>query len=304
MRLVSYGDRGSELPGAIIEDSILPLGPVLTGFGLGRAQSVRAALPMLDDLRSGIAESLDRGAELIPLAGTRLGPPVVDPPNLFVCGANYFAHLVEHGMDPQRLPTLPVVFLKPGAALSGPTDPIVRPIECRQLDYEAELAIVIGKGGRRIPAESAAEHIAGYMIANDVSSRDLGEGESKKLDVAPFYQLMRAKGWDTFLPTGPWLVTVDEAREFADVRIRTWVDDDLRQDAYAGTMATDPYHLIEWLSATTTLRPGDIITTGTPAGVIAGMATPRWLAAGDTVRIEMTGLGTMITRVQDEQQSQ
>jgi 2-keto-4-pentenoate hydratase/2-oxohepta-3-ene-1,7-dioic acid hydratase in catechol pathway len=255
---------------------------------------------MLDELRSGIAESLDRGAALIPLAGTRLGPPIVDPPNLFVCGANYFAHLVEQGMDPQRLPTLPVVFLKPGAALSGPTDPIVRPIECRQLDYEAELAIVIGKGGRRIPAERAAEHIAGYMIANDVSSRDLGEGESKKLNVAPFYQLMRAKGWDTFLPTGPWLLTADEVGDFADIRIQTWVDDEIRQDEYAGKMATDPYRLIEWLSAMTTLRPGDIITTGTPGGVIAGMADPRWLTAGDTVRIEMTGLGTMITRVQDE----
>ena len=303
MRLVSYGPQGSELPGALIEDSILPLESVLAGLGLTRADSVREVLPMLDALGAGIAEAVDRGAEFIPLAEVRLGPPITDPPNLFVCGANYFSHLIEQGMDPRRLPTLPVMFLKPGSALSGPADPIVRPIECQQLDYEAELAIVIGKGGRRIPADRAAEHIAGYMIANDVSARDLGEGESKKLNVAPFYQLMRAKGWDTFLPTGPWLVTADEAGDYADIRIQTWVNGEVRQDTYAKEMATDPYRLIEWLSATTTLRPGDIITTGTPAGVIAGMAAPRWLAAGDTVRIEMTGLGTMTTPVRDEQQA-
>jgi 2-keto-4-pentenoate hydratase/2-oxohepta-3-ene-1,7-dioic acid hydratase in catechol pathway len=277
---------------------------VLADLGFTWVDSVRGVLPTLDVLGAGVAAALDRGAELIPLAETRLGPPIVDPPNLFVCGGNYFAHLIEEGMDPQRLPTLPVVFLKPASALSGPTDPIVRPVECQQFDYEAELAIVIGKGGRRIPADRAVEHIAGYMIADDVSARDLGEGESKKLNVAPFYQLMRAKGWDTFLPTGPWLVTADEAGSYEDIRIQTWVNDEVRQDAYAKEMATNPYQLIEWLSATTTLQPGDIITTGTPAGVIAGMAAPQWLAAGDTVRIEMTGLGTMTTPVHDEQRTQ
>lgn len=300
MRLVSYGPQGRELPGAVVEDSVLPLGPVLAELGRTPLDSVRGVLPTLDALGAGIATALDRGADLIPLTGLRLGPPVVDPPNIFVCGANYFAHLIEEGVDPQRLPTLPVVFQKPGSALSGPTDPIVRPVECQQFDYEAELAIVIGKGGRRIPADRAAEHIAGYMIANDVSARDLGEGESKKLNIAPFYQLMRAKGWDTFLPTGPWLVTADEAGSYEDIRIQTWVNGEARQDTYAKEMATNPYELIEWLSATTTLQTGDIITTGTPAGVIAGMAEPRWLTAGDTVRIEMTGLGTMTTPVHDE----
>ncbi|MCU1680842.1 MAG: fumarylacetoacetate hydrolase family protein [Amycolatopsis sp.] len=105
-------------------------------------------------------------------------------------------------MEPEKMPKLPVIFQKPASALSGPADPIVRPVECAQFDYEAELAIVIGKGGRRIPADRAAGHIAGYMITNDVSARDLGEGESKRLNAAPLFQLMRMKGWDTFLPTG------------------------------------------------------------------------------------------------------
>jgi 2-keto-4-pentenoate hydratase/2-oxohepta-3-ene-1,7-dioic acid hydratase in catechol pathway len=300
MRLVSFGSRGSEVPGVLVNDSVLPLGRVLADIGLARTGGIRGVLPFLDLLGEGVDLALARGDELVPLAQTRLGPPIMDPPNLFVCGANYFAHLAEEGMDPQRMPTMPVMFLKPRSALSGPTDPIVRPLESAQLDYEAELAIVIGKAGRRISADRAHEHIAGYMIANDVTARDLGEGESKKLNMAPLFQLTRLKGWDTFLPTGPWLVTTDEVGSYEDVRIQTWVNDEPRQDAYAKEMAKNPHQLIEWLSATTTLQPGDIITTGTPSGVAAGMATPKWLAAGDTVRIEMTGLGRMETPVLHE----
>jgi 2-keto-4-pentenoate hydratase/2-oxohepta-3-ene-1,7-dioic acid hydratase in catechol pathway len=301
MRLVSFGPRGSELPGVLVQDSVLPLGRVLADIGFERTDSLRRVLPFLDLLGAGIDAALQRGDELIPIAQTRLGPPIVDPPNLFSVGANYFAHLIEHGVDPAKMPTLPVIFLKPGSALSGPGDPIVRPIESDQFDYEAELAIVIGKGGRRITADRAAEHIAGYMIANDVSARDLGEGESKKLGMAPLFQVMRMKGWDTFLPTGPWLVTADEVGSYENIRIQTWVNDELRQDTYAKEMATNPYQLVEWLSATTTLQPGDIITTGTPAGAAVGMAVPKWLTAGDVVRIEMTGLGSMNTPVLDEQ---
>jgi 2-keto-4-pentenoate hydratase/2-oxohepta-3-ene-1,7-dioic acid hydratase in catechol pathway len=114
-------------------------------------------------------------------------------------------------------------------------------------------------------------------------------------------QIMRAKGWDTFLPTGPWLVTADEAGSSENIRIQTWVNGEPRQDAYAKEMTNNPYQIIEWLSATTALQPGDIITTGTPAGVAMGMATPQWLTPGDTIRIRMTGLGTMTTPVHQEQ---
>jgi 2,4-diketo-3-deoxy-L-fuconate hydrolase len=300
MRLVSYGPRGSEAPGALVDDAILPLAAVMTRLGLSPAEGIRSALPSLGRLADGIEAALERGDETIPMTQTRLGPPVSDPPNLFNCGANYFAHLIEHGMDPGALPTLPVIFLKPASALSGPTDAIERPLECTQLDYEAELAIVIGKGGRRIAAEHASEHIAGYMITNDVSARDLGAGESKKLNVPVLYQMMRAKGWDTFQPTGPWFVTADEVGSYEDIRIQTWVNDEMRQDAFAKEMTTSPHQLIEWLSATTTLRPGDIITTGTPAGAAVGMPTPKWLVPGDTVRIRMTGLGEMVTPVRAE----
>jgi 2-keto-4-pentenoate hydratase/2-oxohepta-3-ene-1,7-dioic acid hydratase in catechol pathway len=300
MRFVSFGPRGNELPGVLAGDSVLPLTRVMTDLGLPRTATLRSALPFLSLLNEAIAAALDRGDELIPVTGTRLGPPVTDPPNLFACGANYFAHLSEGALAMKSLPTLPVMFVKPQSALSGPGDPIVRPVECEQLDYEAELTVVIGKGGRRIPADRAAEHIAGYMIANDVSARDLGEGESKKLNVPVLYQLMRHKGWDTFLPTGPWLVTTDETGGYEDIRLQTWVNGDLRQDAYAREMNNSPYEIIEWLSATTTLQPGDLITTGTPSGVAMGMESPKWLVPGDTVRIEMTGLGRMETEVHEE----
>jgi 2-keto-4-pentenoate hydratase/2-oxohepta-3-ene-1,7-dioic acid hydratase in catechol pathway len=256
-------------------------------------------LPFLGPLSEAIASAVAGGDELIPLDQTRLGPPIIDPPNLFACGANYHAHLTE-GLAMPGIPTLPVIFLKPASALSGPADPVIRPAETSQLDYEAELAIVIGKAGRRIPASQAAQHIAGYMIANDVSARDLMEGESRKLSSPALLQIMRAKGWDTFLPTGPWLVTADEAGSYENIRIQTWVNDEPRQDAYAKEMTSSPGQIIEWLSATTTLQPGDIITTGTPGGVAMGMATPQWLIPGDTVRIEMTGLGTMSTPIHQE----
>jgi 2-keto-4-pentenoate hydratase/2-oxohepta-3-ene-1,7-dioic acid hydratase in catechol pathway len=299
MRLVSFGPRGSELPGVLVGDHVLPLPPVMASLGLAPAGTIRSVLPFLGQLSEAVSAAATPG-ELIPLAQTRLGPPIPDPPNLFACGGNYFSHLSEPGLAMPELPTLPVIFQKPAAALSGPADPIVRPRESAQLDYEAELAIVIGQGGRRIPAARAAQHIAGYMIANDVSARDLMEGESRKLNSPVLLQIMRAKGWDTFLPTGPWLVTVDEAGRYEDIRIRTWVNDESRQDAYAKDMTNSPFEIIEWLSATTTLQPGDIITTGTPGGVAMGMANPRWLSPGDTVRIQMTGLGTMETPVRDE----
>jgi 2-keto-4-pentenoate hydratase/2-oxohepta-3-ene-1,7-dioic acid hydratase in catechol pathway len=300
MRLVSFGPRGSELPGALINDSVLPLPPVMARIGLAPAGTVRSVLPFLGPLSEAIASAVAGGDQLIPLDQTRLGPPIIDPPNLFACGANYHAHLTE-GLAMPGIPTLPVIFLKPASALSGPADPVIRPAETSQLDYEAELAIVIGKAGRRIPASQAAQHIAGYMIANDVSARDLMEGESRKLSSPALLQIMRAKGWDTFLPTGPWLVTADEAGSYENIRIQTWVNDEPRQDAYAKEMTSSPGQIIEWLSATTTLQPGDIITTGTPGGVAMGMATPQWLIPGDTVRIEMTGLGTMSTPIHQGQ---
>jgi hypothetical protein len=159
MRLVSFGPRGSEIPGVLVGDSVLPLPRVFADLGLPRTTTLRGALPFLGLLQEAVTTAVNRGDELLLLSSTRLGPPLLDPPNLFVCGANYFEHLAEADPSLTAFPSLPVVFLKPRSALSGPSDPIVRPVECWQFDYEAELAVVIGKAGRRIPAERAAEHM-------------------------------------------------------------------------------------------------------------------------------------------------
>src|ERR1700678_990165 len=136
MRFVSFGPRGNELPGVLVGDSVLPLSRVMTDLGLPRTATLRHALPFLGQLTEAIATALDRGDELIPVTRTRLGPPITDPPNLFACGANYFAHLSEPGLDMHGTPALPVMFLKPRSAISGPADPIIRPAETAQLDYE------------------------------------------------------------------------------------------------------------------------------------------------------------------------
>src|SRR6202042_3762324 len=128
MRFVSFGPRGNELPGVLVGDSVLPLSRVLTDLGLPRTATLRSALPFLSLLAEAIEAALNRGDELIPTARTRLGPPVIAPPNLFACGANYFAHLSEGALAMKSLPTLPVMFVKPQSALSGPDDPIVRPV--------------------------------------------------------------------------------------------------------------------------------------------------------------------------------
>ena len=204
MRLVSYGPRGSELPGVLIDDEILPLPPVMTRIGLPPTGGIRSVLPFLGPLGEAVDAAIASGDETVPVEQTRLGPPIPDPPNLFNCGANYFAHLMEHGLDAALLPTLPVMFMKPISALSGPTDAIVRPRECRQLDYEAELALIIGKEGRDIKPEHAYDHIFGYTIVNDVTARDRQRNHK---------QWFLGKSLETFCPMVPWIATSDRSRE-------------------------------------------------------------------------------------------
>jgi len=298
MRFVSFGPRGNERPGVLVNDSsILPLSRVMADIGIAPNGTIRNLLPFLDRVSEGVAAAVDRGDEVIPVAQTRLGPPITDPLNLFNCGANYLSHLSRSALRRRRR------FLSSSRSRARHWRPHGRDrasARMREPRLRGRTRVVIGKAGHRIPAERAAEHIAGFMITNDVSARDLGEGESRKLNAPALFQLMRTKGWDTFQPTGPWLVTLDEARSYEDIRIRTWVNDELRQDAYAKEMLHSPYKIIEWLSATTTLQPGDIITPAPPAALQPGWP-PQVAGAGDTVHIEMTGLGRMSTPVLDEQ---
>jgi 2-keto-4-pentenoate hydratase/2-oxohepta-3-ene-1,7-dioic acid hydratase in catechol pathway len=206
-----------------------------------------------------------------PLAEVDLLAPVPDPGAIYCIGLNYAAHVAETASAP---PEQPVVFVKVATSVAPPGGPVRCPAVVRRLDYEGELVAVIGAGGR----------VAGYAVADDVSARDLQGREP---------QWTRAKGADTFCPYGPWVTTADEVPDPHELRLRTWVNGDLRQDARTSDLVFGIAELVAFLSETHTLRPGDLILTGTPSGVGMAMDPPRFLAPGDVVRIEIDGLGAI-----------
>jgi 2-keto-4-pentenoate hydratase/2-oxohepta-3-ene-1,7-dioic acid hydratase in catechol pathway len=206
-----------------------------------------------------------------PLAEVELLAPVPRPRAIFGIGLNYADHAAETGLEkPER----PIVFLKLPASSAGPSGPVRRPEVVRRLDYEGELAVVMGARGE----------IAGYAVANDVSARDLQKRES---------QWTRAKGADSFCPWGPWITTADELDDVGDLRLQTWVNDDLRQDARTSQLIFGVDELVEFIAETCTLEPGDLILTGTPSGVGMALDPPLFLEPGDVVRVEIERLGAI-----------
>jgi 2,4-diketo-3-deoxy-L-fuconate hydrolase len=296
MKLVSFGPVGAEQPGLLRdEETIVPLGPLLAAHGVAAAD-MNAVLGLLPALAARPHDRVPDGPATVPLAATRLGPPVPRPAAVVAVGGNYRDHLAQFGAS--TAPTRPVLFPKAATSITGPRDDIVVPRETAMLDYECELGVVIGRAGRRIPRETALDHVAGYLIANDVTARDVFLGESA---VNPLYlQIMRGKGYDSFCPTGPWLVTPDEFGDPATARLRTWVNGELRQDGSAADMIFDVAELIASVSEFCTLRPGVIILTGSPAGVGYAMQPPQFLVDGDDVRMEITGLGELANAVRAE----
>lgn len=197
--------------------------------------------------------------------------PVPDPRAIYGIGLNYASHVEETGA--QR-PEQPIVFVKVPGAAAPPAGPIRCPPVVRRLDYEGELAIVIGAGGS----------IGGYCVADDVSARDLQRREP---------QWTRAKGADTFCPFGPWITTSDELADPDDLRLRTWVNGELRQDSRTSDLIFGCRQLVDFISETCTLFAGDLILTGTPSGVGVGFEPPRFLESGDVIRIEIEELGAI-----------
>jgi 2-keto-4-pentenoate hydratase/2-oxohepta-3-ene-1,7-dioic acid hydratase in catechol pathway len=230
-----------------------------------------------------------------PLAGHRLMAPIARTErNLFLVGKNYHEHAKEFsgsGFDSSAevAPSAPNIFSKPASTIVGPHDDIhSHPEVTQQMDYEAELAVVIGKGGRGIRKEDAYAHVWGYTIVNDVTARDL-----QKLH----RQWFLGKSLDTFCPMGPWIVSADAINP-ANIRIQCWVNDELRQDANTSDLIFDIPTLIETISAGIELKPGDIIVTGTPVGVGIGFTPPKFLKTGDVVRISIEGIGTINNRIE------
>jgi 2-keto-4-pentenoate hydratase/2-oxohepta-3-ene-1,7-dioic acid hydratase in catechol pathway len=243
----------------------------------------------LGELGPEAIEKLGEGAARLPLPEVRLLAPAA-PRKYLGIALNYADHIAEMGME---APEVPVFFNKQATCVVGPGEEIHMPKVSTFLDYEAELAVVIGKRCRHVPAERAHEVIAGYTCANDVSVRDW-QGRAQTMTIG--------KSFDTHGPLGPWLVTADELGDPQELRIRCFVDDELRQDASTGEMVFDCFQQVAHLSEAFTLEPGDAIATGTPAGVGLGRQPIRdnLLHVGQTVRVEIERIGELVNTVVEE----
>jgi 2-keto-4-pentenoate hydratase/2-oxohepta-3-ene-1,7-dioic acid hydratase in catechol pathway len=262
----------------------------------------------VDQAKSGIMALIERnGAGMprtlspIPLAQVEIEAPLPQPRrNIFCVGKNYHEHAHEFarsGFDSSAgagaIPKHPIIFSKvPESVVANHASVLIDPSVSTAIDYEAELAVIIGKGGRGISRENALDHVWGYTIVNDVTARDL-QGK--------YSQWLIGKSQDTFCPMGPWAVTRDEL-DLATAGIRCFVNEDLRQDSRISLLIFDIPTIIATLSQGITLKPGDIIATGTPVGVGIGFDPPKYLKAGDVVRIEIDGIGTLENRFTEHAQ--
>jgi 2-keto-4-pentenoate hydratase/2-oxohepta-3-ene-1,7-dioic acid hydratase in catechol pathway len=233
------------------------------------------------------AQAHRTGARRLGVEEVQLVAPVPRPPKVLAMGMNYAAHVAEMGRE---TPEHQVWFNKQHTCVIGPGQAIEIPAASGAVDYEGELAFVIGRPARRVPADEAMAVIAGFTIMNDVSVRDWQWR-------SPTWTL--GKSFDTHGPLGPWIVTADELGDPHRLRLRTWVNDDLRQDSTTQDMVFTVGEMVELLSTACTLEPGDVVTTGTPPGVGASFQPPKWLVAGDVVRIEIEGIGTLENPVVD-----
>jgi acylpyruvate hydrolase len=275
MRLVSY-DSGA---GVLLGEEIVPLS------ALGHDGGARELLETLDaeGLRA-LGEQAAVAAERVPLAGVQLHAPVPDPEKIICIGLNYRDHAEE---SKQEIPKAPMWVAKFANSLRGSGEAIVLPAAHPEyVDYEAELALVIGREAHEVSEQDALAHIAGAMPFNDVSARDLQIQN-------PLWT--SGKAIDSFAPCGPALVTLDEAGDLGALTLRTRIDGETVQEGSTANLIFGPAELVAWLSRTITLRPGDIIATGTPAGV--GAAQGRFLKDGETVAVEIDGLGSLINPV-------
>ena len=281
MKLLRYGLEGQERPGLLDAE--------------GRVRDLSAHV---DDIAGPVLlpDSLAKLAELDPgslplVAGTpqvdlRLGP-CVGRIGKFICiGLNYADHAAETGAT---IPAEPIVFNKWTSAVVGPDDAIEIPRGSHKTDWEVELGVVIGKGGKYIEEKDALDHVAGYCVVNDVSEREFQMERGGTWD--------KGKGCDTFGPIGPWLVTPDEIADVGNLAMWLEVDGKRYQDGSTATMIFGVAHIVSYLSRFMSLQPGDVISTGTPPGVGLGQKPPVYLKGGETIRLGIAGLGTQTQKV-------
>lgn len=284
MKLVSFEAAGRDSFGLVRDGKVIDLGPRLDG--------IRGLEGLLDgEAQARAAAAADGAAADFDLADIRYRRPIPYPEKIICVGVNY-AHRNEE-YDDTTLPDYPSVFLRTPDSFVAHGEHILRPPESERLDYEGEIAIIVGKGGRRIARESALDHIAGLTCLNEGTIRDWTRHGK--------FNVTQGKNFDRSGSIGPWLVTADEfASGYADLRVTTRVNGEVRQDDTTAHLIFDFAYLISYLSIWTTLKPGDVISTGTPIGAGARFDPPKWLVPGDVVEVEVSGIGTLSNPIADE----
>ena len=284
MKLIRFGERGLEKPGVILSD--------------GRRIDVSGFGSDFDEVFFGgegparLAEWLDENAANAPEIGedVRLGPPVSRPGKIVCVGLNFRDHAEESQME---LPKEPVIFFKATSALSGPNDDVIIPRGSEKTDWEVELALVIGKKALYVDEADALSHVAGYVLHNDYSERAFQQERGG--------QWVKGKSCDTFAPLGPFIATPDEIADIDNLKMWLKVNGETMQDGTSADMVFKIPMLVSYLSQFMSLHPGDIISTGTPAGVGLGMKPPRYLKDGDVVELGIEGLGSSKQRLRAHQ---
>jgi 2-keto-4-pentenoate hydratase/2-oxohepta-3-ene-1,7-dioic acid hydratase in catechol pathway len=293
LKIARYRHGNEESYGIISKKTLLPL-PVLAkhfkkqmpqsleGFIMRGKKSLETAEQLLKEADNTSIEDVS-----VPMSAASLLAPIASPPKILCLGLNYRDHAAETNA---RIPDEPIIFMKPHTAIIGPNQKIIKPKFVKELDYEGELAIVMGRTAKNISESEAKEHIFGYTVFNDVSARDFQFKDG---------QWTRGKSFDTFAPTGPCITTENQLNT-DNLGIRTWVNDELRQNGTTQNMVFNVSQIVHQLSRVMTLEPCDIIATGTPAGVGFAMNNRNYLQHGNSVRIEIEGIGVLENTVEEQ----
>ena len=294
MKIARYRYRNEESYGVINPQTILPLPALAKRFKKELPRKIEDFIANGENTLQ-IAENLlknvngcDAGSAAVPLNAVSLVAPIAFPPKIICLGRNYVDHSDEMKEPPAEEP---VIFMKPHTAIIGPNEKIVKPTFVKELDYEGELAIIIGKKAKNATIAQAESCIFGYTVFNDVSARDFQFKDG---------QWTRGKSFDTFAPIGPSITTKAQLPDTSNLSLKTWVNGELRQNATTSNMMLNVSEIVHHLSRVMTLEPCDVIATGTPAGVGFAMKPPRYLKDGDVVRIEIEGIGILENTVEEK----
>jgi len=298
LKVVRYIHGGNESYGILRSSEILNLPRLATLGGFSVPASIDGLISLgsegedqLGKIIGALLRLSDDKKEEVTVGRSEvvLRAPVTAPPKIVCLGLNYRDHAEEGGA---KVPDEPVIFMKPRTAVIGPEEPIVKPRFVKRLDYEVELAVVMGRKGKNIPVSQAGDYIFGYTVFNDVSARDIQFKDG---------QWTRGKSFDTFAPIGPCITTAEQIGDPNNLRMWTRVNGETRQNSSTRMMLFNVYEIIHHLSRVMTLEPCDVIATGTPAGVAAFMKPePRFLEPGDTVEVEVENIGILRNPVQEE----